>query len=130
MTKSAHDDVLDAMGVHVAQNADRQIACSQAPTTYTEAVATYGLADVDVTVTDFTQNDFVHPEYGTGRMCTVAGQLGVPVDASGMFTHVAWVDDTTEKLLYVTKGTVDAYISQGSTVDFPAVNICKVIPPI
>ena len=101
MTKSVHDDVLDAAHDEVINNATTMIACSQAPTTRTEAVTTYALADIAIDSGDFAIADGDI----SGRKVTVAAQAGVTVDTSGIVTHVAIVDGT--RLLRVTEEGTD-----------------------
>lgn len=116
MAKSVHNDVLDGALNIIKNNVTTMVLCSQEPTTRTEAIATYALADVaidtnDVAIADGDTN---------GRKATVAAQNGVTVDASGTGTHVALVDGT--RLLYVTTCTSQA-VTAGNTVNFPAWDI-------
>jgi hypothetical protein len=116
MAKSVHNDVLDgALGV-IDTNANSMIACSAEPTSRTEAVTTYALADVAMTGTDFTISD----GDTNGRKLAVAAKTGVTVDTTGTATHIALVDGT--RLLYVTTCTSQA-LTQGNTVDFPTWDI-------
>jgi len=118
MAKTVHDDVLDG-AFDVLDQANLMIACSAQPTSRTEAVTTYALADVAMTVnTDFTKaNGDV-----SGRKVTVAAKSTVLIDTSGTATHVALVDGT--RLLYVTTCTSQALTANGSnTVNFPAWDI-------
>lgn len=113
MAKSVHDDVLDG-AFDVLDQADLMTVCSAEPTTRTEAITTFKLADVAMTPdTDYTKAN------GTvsGRKVTVAAKSGVNVDSSGTATHVALVDAT--RLLYVTTCTSQA-LTSGNTVNFPA----------
>lgn len=115
MAKSVHDDVLDG-AFDVLDQANLMIACSAQPTSRTEAVTTYALADVAMTVnTDYTKaNGDV-----SGRKVTVAAKSTVLIDTSGTATHVALVDAT--RLLYVTTCTSQALTANASnTVNFPA----------
>lgn len=121
MSKSAHIDVLDGLGAIVKNNCNLMIACSAEPTTRTQAVTTYALADVAMSSGDFTA-----ATDGTGRKLTVSAKSGVTVDTTGTATHVAFVDGT--RLLYVTTCTSQA-LTQGNTVNFPVVDICKVGQP-
>lgn len=121
MAKSSHADVLDGAGLVIKNNCNLMIACSQQPTTRAEAVTTYALADVAMATGDFTM-----AADGGGRKCTVAAKSGVAVDASGTATHIAFVDGT--RLLYVTTCTSQA-LTAGNTVNFPAVDICKIAQP-
>jgi len=118
MAKSVHDDVLDG-AFDVLDQANLMIACSAQPTSRTEAVTTYALADVAMTVnTDYTKaNGDV-----SGRKVTVAAKSTVLIDTSGTATHVALVDGT--RLLYVTTCTSQALTANASnTVNFPAWDI-------
>lgn len=113
MPKLAHDDVLDG-AFDVLDQADLMTVCSAEPTTRTEAITTFKLADVAMTPnTDFTKAD------GTvsGRKVTVAAKSAVPVDTSGTALWVALVDAT--RLLYRTTCTSQA-LTSGNTVNFPA----------
>jgi hypothetical protein len=118
MAKIVHDDVLDG-AFDVLDQANLMIACSAQPTTRTEAVTTYALADVAMTVnTDYTKaNGDV-----SGRKVTVAAKSSVLIDTSGTATHIALVDGT--RLLYVTTCTSQALTANGAnTVNFPAWDI-------
>jgi len=118
MAKTVHDDVLDG-AFDVLDQANLMIACSAQPTSRTEAVTTYALADVAMTVnTDYTKaNGDV-----SGRKVTVAAKSTVLIDTSGTATHVALVDGT--RLLYVTTCSSQALTANGSnTVNFPAWDI-------
>ena len=113
MAKTVHDDVLDG-AFDVLDQANLMTVCSQQPTTRTEAVTTYKLADVAVTPdTDFTKAD----GDASGRKVTVAAKNGVTVDATGTALFVALVDAT--RLLYVTTCTSQV-LTEGNTVNFPA----------
>lgn len=112
MGKSVHNDVLDASHDETAL-ADLMTVCSAEPTTRTEAVTTFKLADVAMAGGDFTKAD----GDTSGRKVTVASKSGVPVDSSGTATHVALVDAT--RLLRVTTCTSQA-LTAGNTVNFPS----------
>lgn len=118
MAKSVHDDVLDGALNIIKNNCTRMTACSSQPTTYTEGNTTYALADVTMTGTDFT----VANGDTNGRKVTVAAKNGVTVDTSGTATHVALLDVSLTKLLYVTTCTSQA-LTGGNTVNFPAWDI-------
>lgn len=113
MAKSVHDDVLDGALNIIKNNCTRMVACSAQPTTYTEANATYALADVTMSSTDFTNAN----GDSSGRKTTVGAKTGVTVDASGTATHIALLDVANSKLLYVTTCTSQG-VSVGGTVDF------------
>lgn len=116
MAKSVLDAVLDSALNYIKNNVTLMIACSAQPTTRTEAVTTYALADVTVASTDVT----VANGDTSGRKGTVAAKNDVPVDTTGTATHVALVSGT--ELLYVTTCNSQG-LTSGSTVDFPAWDI-------
>lgn len=120
MAKAAHDDVMDGALNVIKNNVTRQVACSTQPATYTEANATYALADVTMAAGDFTLAN----GDTSGRKVTVGAKSGVLIDTSGTATHVALLDVTNSKLLYVTTCTSQALTANGSnTVNFPAWDI-------
>lgn len=112
MGKSVHDDVLDGALNILKLNATRMVLCSAQPTTYTEGNATYALADVTLSSSDFTNAN----GDSSGRKTTVAAKNGVPVDTTGTGTHVCLLDVSNTKLLYVTTTTSQA-VGAGGTVD-------------
>ena len=86
--------------------------CSTQPTNYTEATATYKLADVVIDSGDYTAaNGNV-----SGRKNTVAAQSAVTIDTSGTAEHVAVVTtgDTTLRLVTTCTSQV---LTAGGTVD-------------
>jgi len=116
MAKSVHNDVLDG-AFDVVDQSNLMIACSAEPTTRTEAVTTYALADATMVAdTDYTKAD----GDTNGRKVTVAAKSTITVDTTGTATHVALVDGT--RLLYVTTCTSQA-LTSGNTVNFPAWDI-------
>lgn len=120
MTRSFHNDVLDAPLAEVAE-ANLLCLCSAAPTTHTEATSTYKLADVALS-TGLGGGDFGAAADGTvsGRRTTVAAQPGVTVDSTGTVTHLALVDGS--RLLAVTP-TQSFGVTAAGTVDIPAFDI-------
>jgi hypothetical protein len=120
MGKAAHDDMIDGALNILKNNVTRQVACSAQPTTYTEANATYALADVTLAGTDFTNAN----GDTNGRKTTVAAKSSVLIDTTGTATHIALLDVANSKLLYVTTCTSQALTANGSnTVNFPAWDI-------
>lgn len=126
MTKSVHNDVLDAALQYVEDNGSRLCVCNAAPTTYLLAINQpdagspgYKLADVDIISTDYTG-----PADGdaSGRKTTVNQQAGVSVDYSGTANHLAIVDVSNTKLLYVTEVNSQA-VTAGNTLTIPAFDI-------
>lgn len=118
MAKAVHDDVLDGALNIIKNNCTRQTLCNAQPTTYTEGNATFALADVTMASGDFTAAN----GDTSGRKLTVAAKSAVPVDTTGTATHVALLDVTNTKLLYVTTCTSQA-LTAGNTANLPAWDI-------
>lgn len=113
MAKLVHDDVLDGAW-DVLDQADIQTVCAGQPTTRTEAITTFKLADVAMTPnTDYTKAN----GDTSGRKVTMAAKSAVPVDTSGTADHIALCDAT--RLLYVTTCTSQV-LTSGNTVNIPA----------
>jgi hypothetical protein len=120
MGKIMHDDFADGALNIIKNNVTRMTACSAQPTTYAEGNATYALADVTMAATDYTLAN----GDTSGRKVTSAAKSSVLIDTSGTATHVALLDVTNSKLLYVTTCTSQALTANGSnTVNFPAFDI-------
>lgn len=118
MGKVVHDDVLDGALNILKNNCTRVTLCSQEPTSFAEANATYKLADQTVDSTDFTlANGDV-----SGRKVTVAAQTGVVIDSSGTSNHYALLDVANSKLLYVTTHPGQA-LTAANTADIGAFDI-------
>lgn len=111
MAKSVLDAVLDAAHDEIRNNCNLMTVCSQEPTTRTEAVTTYALADVAMSSGDFAKAD----GDTSGRKLTVAQKTGVNVDTTGTGTHVALVDGT--RLLFVTTCT-SVSLTSGNSATF------------
>lgn len=110
MAKFASDTVMDA-ALGIVDNATIETVCSAQPTTRTEAVTTYALADATPS--------FTGPADGSpdGRQISVDQKTNVTIDTSGTATHVALCDGSN--LLYVTTCTSQA-LTAGGTVTIPA----------
>lgn len=121
MAKFAADAGLDAALAWYA-DCDELNVCSAQPTTYTEAVTTFSLADVAVTpgagLGDFTIAD----GDTSGRKLTLAAQSAIPVDTTGTATHVALTKAGDTTLRYVTTVTSQA-LTAGNTVNVPAFDL-------
>lgn len=115
MAKLLADAALDLALNLVKNNCNLMVACSQQPTTYTQAVSTYALASVAMTTGNYTLGD----GDVDGRKLTTAAKNTVAVTASGTITHVALVD-TTNSILYVVTTTTSQAVTAGNTIDFPA----------
>lgn len=123
MTKFLHDDVMDGALNIIKNNANLMTICSAAPTTRTQAISTYMLADVAVTGTDFT----VGNGDASGRKITCAAKTGVEVDNTGTATHRALVDGS--RLLAVTEEATSKYVVDGDTVNFDELDWNEIADP-
>lgn len=117
MGKTINSTVLDQALNYIKNNATRMCVCSAQPTTYTEAITTFELADVTMASGDYT----VQAGAVSGRRVTMAQKTAVPVDNTGTATHVALVDVTGTALLLVTTCTSQA-LTAGNTVTIPTWN--------
>lgn len=115
MAKWVHNDVLDEALNYVNDNCTRMTLCSAQPADYTQANATYKLADVTMAPADFTLSD----GDVSGRKVRVSQKTNVTVDSTGNATHVALLDVSNTKLLYVTTCVAQS-LTAGNTVDIPA----------
>lgn len=115
MAKFANDSVMDAALDKIATGTILTV-CSSQPTTRTEAVTTYALADVVLTAGDGNGDFTVANGDTNGRKVTVTQQADIPIDSSGTATHVAICDGTD--LLLVTTCTSQA-LTSGGTVTVP-----------
>jgi len=116
MAKAAPDIIMDG-ALDVIATGTKQVACSAQPTTYTEANATYALADIVIDSGDFSKAN----GDTSGRKVTIAAQSSVLIDTSGTATHVALIRTADSTLIYVTTCTSQALTANGSnTVNFPA----------
>ncbi len=113
MAKSAIPDMLDAALSYIRTNATKMVACSNQPTTFAEANTTMKLAEITMAAADFTLANGVT----SGRRVTVAAKANVPVTTAGTANHVALLDMTGSKLLYVTTSPAQA-LAAASTVSF------------
>ncbi len=111
MAKWSSDSVLDALLDKVATGTILTV-CSAQPTSRSEAVTTYALADVSLSSGDYTKAD----GDVSGRKVTIAQQDDIPVDNNGTATHVAVCDGSN--LLYVTTCTSQV-LTAGNTVTVP-----------
>ena len=99
MAKFACNEVMDDGLNYIKTNANEMIVCTQEPTSYTEAHTTYNIASVAMTSTDFTVADDT-----SGRKITTTAKNSVSVTMSGTnnATHIALVNTSASKLIFVT----------------------------
>lgn len=118
----APDATLDGMLDYIADNCTRVTICSTQPTTYTEANATYALADVTVTAGAGSGDFTIGNGDTSGRKLTLLQQTGVTVDASGTAQHIALLDVTGTALLAVTTCTSQS-VTSGNTATINAFDL-------
>lgn len=112
MSKWTNDSVLDTFLDKIATGTILTV-CNAQPTTRTEAVTTYKLADVVIDASDFTKaNGDI-----SGRKVTIAAQNTIDVDTTGAANHIAICDSTN--LLCVTTCTAQT-LTAGNKVTIPA----------
>ena len=116
MGKSINDEVYDAGLAEICEG-NILAVCSSEPTTRTEAVSTYKLADIALTPGDGNGDFTIGDGTVSGRKVTVAQQSNVDIDGDGTAAHVAICDDT--RLLAVTTCTTQG-LTAGGTVTVPA----------
>lgn len=111
MAKFIHNSVTDAALNKIGTGTIITV-CSQQPTTRTEAVTTYKLADDTLAGGNFSVG-----AGGGGRRVTISEKADIPVDTTGTATHVAICDATN--VLLVTTCTSQA-VTSGNTVTIPS----------
>ena len=123
MAKACPDAVINAALNYIAE-CDLLIVCSTQPTTYTQAITDYKIADIAITPGDG-QGDFVVADDAVspyGRKLTIGAQSAVPIDTSATALHIALTKSGDTTLRYVTTCTSQA-LTSGGTVDVPAFKI-------
>ena len=121
MAKFANDLVMDAALSYV-DDCTILTVCSAQPTTYTEATATYKLADIVMTAGAGNGDYTLANGDVSGRKLTVLQQANVDIDSSGTATHVALCITGSSALVYVTTCTSQA-LTAGGTVTVPGWDI-------
>jgi hypothetical protein len=116
MGKYIADAVANA-GLAVVGTGNVMTICSAQPTTRTEAVTTYKLADVTLTAGDGNGDYTIADGDVNGRKLTIAEQADIPIDTSGTATHIAICDGSN--VLLVTTCTSQA-VTSGNTATVPA----------
>src|SRR3990172_8282392 len=117
MSKSMHNNFLDGGPSYGKTNINKVTLCSQAPTTYTEANATYELAAATVGSADWTVAD--DDGAGGGRMLTLAQQAIARGDVTGTANHIAMLKTGTSELCAVNELSADLGIVGGSPCIVP-----------
>lgn len=109
MAKFANTDVLDG-SLNIVRTATRMVALNGQPASYA-AADTGRLAEAPLANGDFT----IAAGDMSGRKISIAAKSSLAVIAAGTADHVALLDATTSRLLYVTTCPAQA-LAPGGTV--------------
>ena len=119
MSRYAHADVLDNGPQYIKDHCDKVILIDAYSAAYATVNGANKVAEATLTTTDFA----IAGSDGAARVLTAtltgkaAGNaLKGVADGTGM--HVAFVDTTTSKVLYVTEESSDQAITSGNPVQF------------
>lgn len=124
---TAPDAQLNVIKAVAAAGHLAQCACTQQPTTYTEATSTFKLAQ-----TAMSSGDVTGPTTGdvSGRKIVMAQKATVLLVASGECQHLALVDTTNLALLAVTRTKTQTLTAGGgATCTMPSWKI-EVLDPV
>lgn len=124
MAKTVDQNVQDAALNDIKNNANKMVVLSAQATTYTEANATFMLANVVVASGDFT----LAAGDVSGRKVTIGAKSGITVSNSGTATHIGQIDTTNTRVKAQTTCTSQA-INTGGTVDVPSYKVLEVQNP-
>lgn len=112
MGKMVHPDVLDSALGFIRTHTLQMCALPGQPANYAAAIAAR-LAQVAMDASHFT----LAAGDTSGRKLTIAARTGVAVSAAGTATHIALIDTTNARLVYVTT-CPDQNLVAGGSVDF------------
>lgn len=124
MAKTVDQNVQDAALNDIKNNANKMVVLSAQATTYTEANATFMLANVVVASGDFT----LAAGDVSGRKVTIGAKSGIAVSNSGTATHIGQIDTANTRVKAQTTCTSQA-INTGGTVDVPSYKVLEVQNP-
>jgi len=120
MGKIVHDDVIDGALNIVKNNCNKIAFCETQPTTFSEANTAKGSGGKSLASVAATSGDFTAANGDTsGRKLTSAAKNSVAVTDTGTGDHIAYLDTTGSRLLYVTTCTSRA-VTAGDSVNIPA----------
>lgn len=119
MSRFAHADVLDNGIAYLKANCNKVVLISQYDTTYVGCSATYKVAEATLVTGDFA----IAGAAGAARTltATLTGKSGgnaLMAVANGANMHIAFLDTTTSKVLYVVEESSDQAITSGNPVQF------------
>lgn len=117
MTKWAHADVLDQGPNFIKSNCNKMCV-----------ISAYSAGDSYATVNGnilaeatMASGDFTLATSGSDRtLTTAAGKSDSSANATGTASHLAFVDTTNSKVLWVTEETSGQTITSGNPVNFPS----------
>jgi hypothetical protein len=119
MSRYAHADVLDNGPQYIKTNCNKVILISAYSSTYATVNGANKVAEAALVTGDFA----IAGADGAARTLTATltgksgGAAAQTVDP-GTGMHIAFVDTTTSKVLYVTEESSDQVITSGNTVTF------------
>lgn len=119
MPRYAHTDLLDNGLAYLKANCNKVVLTSQYDSTYTGCNTTYKVAEATLVTGDFA----IAGADGAARTltATLTGKSGgnaLMAVANGANMHIAFLDTTTSKVLYVTEESSDQAITSGNPVQF------------
>lgn len=96
--------------------------CSAEPTTYTQAITTFGLGNRSLTAGDIT----LGAGSPNGRQANLLALSGGTVTASGTATHYAVVDQTNSRLLSAGALSASQVVTAGNTFNTTAIAVARI----
>lgn len=119
MPRYAHTDLLDNGLAYLKANCNKVVLTSQYDSTYTGCNTTYKVAEATLVTGDFA----IAGADGAARTltATLTGKSGgnaLMAVANGANMHIAFLDTTTSKVLYVVEESSDQAITSGNPVQF------------
>lgn len=100
---------------------DRIFICSTEPTTYTQASATYKLADLIVTPGNGNGAFTIGDGDTSGRKITVLAQSNIDVDTTGAASWLVCAK-STDATIRMRFDLIDQSVTQGNTINTPALD--------
>lgn len=119
MPRYAHTDLLDNGLAYLKANCNKVVLTSQYDSTYTGCNTTYKVAEATLVTGDFA----IAGADGAARTltATLTGKSGgnaLMAVSNGANMHIAFLDTTTSKVLYVIEESSDQAITSGNPVQF------------
>lgn len=118
MAKHLHADVLDNGPAYVKTNCDKMLLIDE----YTAGDSYATVNGNKLAEATMASGDFTLASSGNNRtMTTATKSASATAGATGANLHIAFVDTVNSKVLMVTDETTDQTITNGNTVNFPAI---------